>query len=368
MRFFIPLKFRIVFKRVLIRIKISEYPYIFADNKMIMKNTFILLILLIHGFTPSCLVAQDIYVTSGTTCQLSAGTTFSVNGLTLVNSSVFDLNGLSITKNTTLTNSAGSSPPASVGRYYLFSATTPSFSGTVKVNYLDAELNGITESVLEVNNYTGSAWTYNSSNVNDVTNNYVLSNALSGVTLREIALASSAAPLPVTWLNFTATKQGNGVMLHWSTAQEINSRDYMVQHSLNGQQFTDLTTQAAAGNSSTILHYTYLNTKPFLGSNYYRICQRDFNGAITYSAIRYLNFSAEPNSAKDLHIIANPIQGNELQIMTQSEEDISIYNMVGQLFFEKHFDKGIHTIDMSHFEIGTYLLRTNTTTIKLLKL
>lgn len=332
-----------------------------------MKNTFILLILLIHGFTPSCLMAQDIYVTSGTTCQLSAGTTFSVNGLTLVNSSVFDLNGLSITKNTTLTNSAGSSPPASVGRYYLFSATTPSFSGTVKVNYLDAELNGITESVLEVNNYTGSAWTYNSSNVNDVTNNYVLSNALSGVTLREIALASSSAPLPVTWLNFTATKQGDNVLLHWSTAQERNSLDYVVQHSFDGKHFTDLNTQAAAGNSSTILHYNYLHATPIVGSNYYRILQRDFNGASSYSVIRQINFSKEKTAPK-VQIIENPIQGNELQIMTQGEEDISIYNMVGQLFFEKHFDKGIHTIDMSHFEIGTYLLRTNTITIKLLKL
>ena len=334
-----------------------------------MKHLFTLLFFLFLGFTPSTLNAQDIYVASGTTFEVAAGTTFHVDGLTLINSAPFDFNGLTVTKNTTRTNDAGASPPPAADRYYLFNTNTSSFSGTVQVNYEDAELTGLVESSLQVNNYSGSGsvWSNYASTTNDVTNNYVLSNALSGVTLREIALASSSAPLPVTWLNFTATKQGDNVLLHWSTAQERNSLDYVLQHSFDGKHFTDLNTRAAAGNSSTILHYNYVHNTPISGFNYYRILQRDFNGASSYSVIRQINFSKENTSSK-VQIIENPIQGNELQIMTQGEEDISIYNMVGQLFFEKHFDKGIHTIDMSHFEIGTYLLRTNTITIKLIKL
>ncbi len=334
-----------------------------------MKHLFALLAFLFHGFTPSLLNAQGIYVASGTTFEVATGTTFHVDGLTLINSAPFDFNGLTVTKNATRTNNAGASPPPAADRYYLFNTNTPSFSGTVQVNYEDVEVIGLVESSLQVNNYsgTGTVWNNYTSTTNDVTNNYVLSTTLSGVTLREIALASSSAPLPVTWLNFTATKQGDNVLLHWSTAQEKNSLDFVIQHSFDGGNFTDLNTQSAAGTSSAILHYNYVHNTPISGFNFYRILQRDFNGLSSYSVVRQINFSKEKMAPK-VQIVENPIQGNDLQIVIQGEEDISIYNMVGQLFFEKHFDKGIHSIDMSHFEIGTYLLRTNTNTIKLLKL
>ena len=328
-----------------------------------MKKILTLSIFLFHGFVISFIQAQVISVASGTTFQISAGSTFQVNGLTLVPSSDFDLDGLSITKNSSITNTAG---PTSVSRYYLFSGNTPAYSGTVQVNYEDAELNGLAENLLEVNNYNGSAWTQTTSATNDATNNYVLSNSFSGVTLREIALASSAAPLPVTWLSFTATKQGNDVMLNWSTAQEMNSLDYVVQHRLDATQFTDLNIQAAAGNSSTSLHYNYLHTQPFVGLNYYRIKQRDFNGDSSFSAIRHINFSLE-NTSKALVIIGNPIQSNDLQIVANRKQDISLYNLVGQLFWEKHFDEGTHSIDISQLASGAYFLRTNTNTIKILK-
>jgi hypothetical protein len=331
-----------------------------------MKKTNPLLVILLCSIASLQAAAQEIYVTSGTAFNIAANETFQVNGLTLIPSAAFDLNGLSITKNTTITNSASSGATA-VSRFYLFSANSPAYSGTVQVNYLDAELNGLTESTLEVNNYDGSVWTPVNSTTNNTTDNYVISNALTSTTLREIALASSSSPLPVEWLDFTATKQQNDVLLQWSTAQEMNTLDFVVQHSIDGEVFTDVNTQAAAGNSSTIQEYNYVHTSPVLGYNYYRIHQRDFDRERSYSEIRKVKFSTGM-AANDIQILGNPIQMNELALITPIDQDIALYSMLGQIYWEKHLAAGSHTIDVSFLPKGTYLLQTSTTSHKVIKL
>ena len=309
--------------------------------------------------------AQDIAVTSGTAFKIAANETFHTNGLTLVPSADFDLNGLSITKNTTITNTVSS--VTSISRHYLFSANSPAYSGTVQIGYLDAELNGLTESTLETNYYNGSAWSQVTSATNNTTNNYVLTNALTSATLREITLASSSSPLPVEWLAFTATKQEHDVLLQWSTAQEMNTQDFVVQHSIDGEVFANLTTPAAAGNSSTIQEYNYVHTSPVLGYNYYRIHQRDFDRERSYSEIRKVKFSIGM-AVNDIQILGNPIQMNELALITPIDQDIALYSMVGQLCWEKHLAAGSHTVDVSFLPKGTYLLQTKTASHKVIKL
>jgi hypothetical protein len=330
-----------------------------------MKNTILLFVTLLCSIASLQSAAQEIYVTSGTAFKIAANETFHVNGLTLVPTATFDLNGLSITKNTTITNTV--SGVTSISRHYLFSANSPAYSGTVQVHYLDAELNGLTESTLETNYYNGIAWSQVTSATNDATNNYVLTNALSSATLREIALASSSSPLPVEWLAFTATKQEYDVLLEWSTAQEMNTLDFVVQHSIDGEVFANLTTQAAAGNSSTIQEYNYVHTSPVIGYNYYRIHQRDMDGESAYSEIRKVKFSTDM-AANDIQILGNPIQMNELALITPIDQDIALYSMVGQLCWEKYLAAGSHTIDVSFLPKGTYLLQTSNSNHKVVKL
>ena len=331
---------------------------------MIKKTVHLIFVLLCSiAYLPA--TAQDIYVASGTACKIAANETFHVNGLTLVPSAAFDLNGLSITKNTTITNTVSS--VTSISRHYLFSANSPAYSGTVQIGYLDAELNGLTESTLETNYYNGSAWSQVTSATNNTTNNYVLTNALTSATLREITLASSSSPLPVEWLAFTATKQEHDVLLQWSTAQEMNTQDFVVQHSIDGEVFANLTTPAAAGNSSTIQEYNYVHTSPVLGYNYYRIHQRDFDGESSYSEVRKVKFSTG-TAANDIQILGNPIQMNELALITPIDQDIALYSMVGQLCWEKHLAAGSHTVDVSFLPKGTYLLQTKTASHKVIKL
>jgi hypothetical protein len=310
--------------------------------------------------------AQDLFVTSGTTFKIAANETLHTNGLTLIPSAAFDLDGLSITKNTTLANAATSGATA-ISRCYLFSANSPAYSGTLQIDYLDGELNGLTESTLETNNYDGSIWTPMTSATNDATNNYVLTNALSSTILREITLASSSSPLPVEWLDFTATKQKLDVLLQWSTAQEMNTLDFVVQHSIDGELFTDIATKAAAGNSRTIQEYNYVHTAPVVGYNYYRILQRDFDGESSYSEIRKIEFTTERNEYT-LQVLGNPIRTNKLTFSTSIHQNISLYSATGYFYWQKILEAGSHYIDVSFLPKGTYFLKTKTTNYKLVKL
>ena len=312
--------------------------------------------------------AQDIKVTSGTAFQIPSGVIFHVNGLTLTPSATFDLNGLSLTKNAAITQSLPSgNTNASLSRAYTFSATSPSFSGTVRVDYVDGELNGLSESTLEVNYHNGTAWNQVSTASRDVSTNYVISGALTTQTLKEITLASSSAALPVTWLDFTATKQDKAVLLNWSTAQEFNTLDFVVQHSTDGEVFTNVASQPAAGNSNSIQNYYYVHTSPVLGYNYYRLHQRDFNGESSYSEIRYVKLNTSLNT-NDVRVIGNPLQTNELTLVTPVDQEIAIYTMVGQLCLQQQLEAGSHTLDVSFLPKGTYVLQTATTSQKIIKL
>ena len=312
--------------------------------------------------------AQDIKVTSGTAFQIPSGVIFHVNGLTLTPSATFDLNGLSITKNAAITQSLPSgNTNASLLRAYTFSATSPSFSGTVRVDYVDGELNGITEADLEVNYHNGTAWNQVSTASRDVSTNYVISDALTTQTLREITLASSSAALPVTWLDFTAASQDKVVLLNWSTVQELNTLDFVVQHSTDGTVFTNLASQPAAGNSSSIQNYYYVHTSPVWGHNYYRLHQRDFNGESSYSKIRSIKLNTALNT-NDVRVIGNPLQTNELTLVTPVYQEITIYTMVGQLCLQQQLETGSHTLDVSSLPKGTYLLQTATSSQKIIKL
>lgn len=309
--------------------------------------------------------AQDIKVTSGTAFHISSGVVFHVNGLTLTPSATFDLDGLSITKNAAITQTANGN--ASITRAYTFSATSPSFSGAVRVDYEDSELNSITEADLEVNYYDGTAWNPVSTASRDVSNNYVISNSLTSQTLREITLASSSAALPVTWLNFTATKQDKAVLLNWSTAQELNTLDFVVQHSTDAKNFTNVASQPAAGNSNSIQNYYYVHTSPVTGYNYYRLHQRDFDGESSYSEIRSVKLNTALNT-NDVRVLGNPLQTNELTLVTPIEQEIALYDMVGKLCLKQQLEAGSHTLDVGFLPKGMYLVQTATSSQKIIKL
>jgi hypothetical protein len=297
--------------------------------------------------------AQIFSVGSSSALTVQSSTIFHADGLTLTPSADFTLSNLLLNKNSTLTN-VPINP--SINRAYKFNTTTNAFTGTVQIDYDDTELNGLTESLLQVNIDNGSTWTAVTSAVNDATNNYVLSNPVSSVTLNELSLASALAPLPLQWLSFTAQQQNNSeVLLNWSTAAEQNSKDFTVQHRTNNSSWQTLSVLAAAGNSNNTRYYNYVHTRPLTGVNYYRILQADLNGKQSYSDIKSVRF----NASSIFTIIGNPVTNAVLQVQMNSSAPVfmSLYSSDGKLLLQKNILPGINTVDMSRYAKGMYWIK-----------
>ncbi|RZM15979.1 MAG: T9SS type A sorting domain-containing protein [Pedobacter sp.] len=111
--------------------------------------------------------------------------------------------------------------------------------------------------------------------------------------------------LPVSLLNFEAAKQTSSVVLNWSTAQEVNSKHFIVERSNDGNTWTAIATINAAGNSSTTRNYTYTDLQPLNGINAYRLKQVDMDSRAVNSMVRSVLFSKKyevkitPNPATD---------------------------------------------------------------------
>ncbi len=300
---------------------------------------------------------QLLKVTTGTDITILSGTTFRVDSLTLTPSTNFTLSNNTLSKATTAVHTTGI---PYIARVYQFAGNTNSFTGAVQINYTDgAELKSIPENELSLNVHNGTLWSAFPATTRDASNNFVLTNSVSSV-LNELTLARTSAPLPLTWLSFTATKQNQMGLLQWATAREQNTRNFIVQHSANGTNWANIGLQAANGSGSN--QYTFEHSKPITGLNYYRILQTDMDNRSSYSTVRTLKFTT---AAEDFVIIGNPVTNNVLTVQVTAPMYLAIYTAEGKLLWQQQVNAGTKTIDVSRYAKGIYLLKTNTTTKKL---
>lgn len=90
--------------------------------------------------------------------------------------------------------------------------------------------------------------------------------------------------LPITLSSFTAKATNQGIQLNWSTASEKDNSHFQVWRKAgNNATFEAIGNKIqGAGNSSTTQKYQFVDTKPVVGANYYKLQQVDNNGADSY--------------------------------------------------------------------------------------
>jgi len=304
--------------------------------------------------------AQLLTVDPGASLTIQNGTQVHADGLTLIPSADFILSNVILSRSATIIHTQVN---PYISRVYQFSNTTNAFSGSIQINYNDgAELNGIAEANLTLNIYNGTNWGAYPASFRDAGNNYVLTDGLSGITLNELTLASQFAPLPLTWLSFTAKAQNNSQsLLQWATAQEQNTKDFYIEHSADGINWVIIGSLPAAGNSNSTSYYNYVHTSPVNGRNYYRIKQTDIDSRYSYSPVRMLSFT---KALQPLTIQGNPVTNNVLTLQVNMATSLAFYTADGKLLWREQVNAGTKTIDVSRYAKGTYLLKTITTTHK----
>jgi hypothetical protein len=188
------------------------------------------------------------------------------------------------------------------------------------------------------------------------TNNGTLTNfSLTGSTANYVSQYSSLIVLPLKWLSFTAQRKNETVLLQWSTASEINTSDFAVEHSANGRDWQSISTLPATGNSNHIQKYSYTDAAPIAGMNWYRIKQRDNDGKYSYSEIATIRV----NKNQLLNVLGNPVTNGVLhiQINQSTPQLVSLFSSEGKLLWTRQLVPGKHSINVAQMPRGTYLLR-----------
>lgn len=120
------------------------------------------------------------------------------------------------------------------------------------------------------------------------------------------------APMPVELVSFTGEQSGRIVNLAWSTASEKNNHCYSVERSADGIVFCAIGRVMGAGNSDHNRSYSFADTYPFRGYNYYRLRQVDYNGKENLSSVISVSYRVPGGS---FTIFPNPsVKGNPLYL------------------------------------------------------
>ena len=177
-------------------------------------------------------------------------------------------------------------------------------------------------------------------------------------------VGGACTALPVGYVSFTAYVNPNSTInLNWSTATEINSAYFTIERSINSIDFDSIGNVTAAGNSSSILDYTFTDLRPYQRTNYYRLKQVDLNGAIHYSEIRTIDLSGNESYFNSYPNPANSSVTIETYLSSPDNISIDIINVLGkEVYSSKTYAKQgafSETVNLSVFNSGLYIIQMN---------
>lgn len=168
-------------------------------------------------------------------------------------------------------------------------------------------------------------------------------------------LFASAAPLPAKLVSFSAVKNSSTVNLNWTTSQEINTKEFVVERSLDGARYETLATVAAKGASAVPVSYATVDARPSQGLNYYRLRTVDADGKTSLSNVVKINFakgftvSLSPNPATDYVLVT--LAGTQKPVVMQ------LVNAAGKLIKTATITNGTNRIITTGLAKGLYAVR-----------
>jgi uncharacterized repeat protein (TIGR01451 family) len=166
------------------------------------------------------------------------------------------------------------------------------------------------------------------------------------------------SPLPVTLTSFKAELEGTAVHVTWTTSLEEQLKQYEVQRSVNGIDFTTIGV-VLPGKSS----YLFKDNQPLTGYNYYRLRSVDIDGSASYSTFVLINLNNGAGIISTLY--PNPASGQvtlKLQGAIEGNVMVQVLDQQGRLitskqYGEQHAGEFRTPLDLGRLSKGSYLLR-----------
>jgi hypothetical protein len=251
----------------------------------------------------------------------------------------------------------------SIARYFTITpANNTALNATLKFSYLDAELNNNPENGMAIWQKT-TAWASIGANGADAGNNYVQKNSINTFTSFTLGKTLSGA-LPLQLTSFTISCKGAGAQAQWTTENEVNTKQFVIEKSSDGINWTMAAVVPAQGNSPRHSYETLIATGT---ASYFRLKMEDMDGKFTYSAIKMTDCSG----AENIIIGPNPTGGKIIITATLNSAEaatIVISDVNGRLVLSRPWQvqKGmnVQTLDISGFPAGIYMVNIQGNVLK----
>ncbi len=182
-----------------------------------------------------------------------------------------------------------------------------------------------------------------------------LASSKSGISPNGFSLST----LPVLFNSFYATKSNNNVVLNWSTAMEYNNKNFEVQRSFDGSNWSVIAVMLGAGNSNNILQYSYTDKNMSAAIAYYRIRQVDIDGKFEYSIVKTIR-TIETTPATKIYASGNTVN-IEFNQDVKNPVTVRIMDMNGRIIAQKDNQQASYriTMNLNNHVAGMYLVQLN---------
>ena len=170
-------------------------------------------------------------------------------------------------------------------------------------------------------------------------------------------------PLPVDLKSFGAKLMGDKVQLDWVTAWERNNSHFKVERSYNAKNFQEIGRVEGKVDSDSENFYSFIDSDPIPGVNYYRLAQVDGIGkgeGVLESKISYSKIvSVELPSLDKLFLSPNPTTGNS-KIEHMKSMDIKSWNLIDIKGNILQINGVGNDVNLSNYPVGEYILEIKT--------
>jgi glucose/arabinose dehydrogenase len=176
--------------------------------------------------------------------------------------------------------------------------------------------------------------------------------------------------VPVEFIAFTGSVEGNLVALKWSTGSELNNKGFEVERFLQGN-WISIGSVPGRGTTPTGGNYEFYDNwegKSYTGTVAYRIKQSDFDGTVSYSSELLLDLTFGVNTfylAQNYPNPFNPSTTIAFFLPEESKVKLTVVNTLGEvvkILVDETKGNGLHDVtwNSGNNASGIYFIKIET--------
>ncbi|HVZ98504.1 MAG TPA: ELWxxDGT repeat protein, partial [Chitinophagaceae bacterium] len=170
----------------------------------------------------------------------------------------------------------------------------------------------------------------------------------------------SFTALPLQLTNFTVAPRNDDALLQWTIQQAVNSKDFTVQRSFNGQDFEDIGTVASVTNTSSSVKYSFTDAGIMSSGRqiaYYRLVENDQDGRTALTNVISLKISG--NAHWNVRLLSNPVKDYISLLLSDISGNLqlTVRDVAGRVVYTRTLENENGQVSLPvNLERGVYLL------------